>query len=38
MSKTAIGPALRPGEFVSLVALQTALAAPSIDATLPALP
>ena len=38
MSRTATRPALRPGEFVSLVALLMSLVALSIDAMLPALP
>ena len=38
MSKTSIGPALRLGEFVPLVALLMALVALAIDAILPALP
>ena len=38
MSQTAIGPALRTGEFVPLVALLMALVALAIDAVLPALP
>ncbi len=38
MSRTPIGPALRIGEFVPLVALLMALVALSIDAILPALP
>ena len=38
MSRTAIRPALRPGEFIALVALLMALVALSIDAILPALP
>ncbi len=38
MSKATIKPALRPGEFVPLVALLMALVALAIDAILPALP
>ncbi len=38
MSKATINPALRPGEFVPLVALLMALVALAIDAILPALP
>ncbi|MYA97148.1 MAG: multidrug effflux MFS transporter [Nitrospinae bacterium] len=38
MNKPSIGPALRPGEFVPLVALLMSLVALSIDAILPALP
>ncbi len=38
MSKASIKPALRPGEFVPLVALLMALVALAIDAILPALP
>ena len=38
MNKPSIGPALRPGEFVPLVALLMALVALAIDAILPALP
>ena len=38
MNRTALGPALRPGEFVPLVALLMALVALAIDAVLPALP
>ena len=38
MSRTATGPALRPAEFVSLVALLMSLVALAIDAMLPALP
>ena len=38
MSRTAAGPALRPAEFVSLVALLMSLVALAIDAMLPALP
>ena len=38
MSRTATGPALRPGEFVPLIALLMSLVALAIDAMLPALP
>ena len=38
MSRAAARPALRPGEFVSLIALLMSLVALSIDAMLPALP
>ena len=38
MSRTAVGPPLRTGEFVPLVALLMALVALAIDAVLPALP
>ena len=38
MSRTAAGPALRPAEFVSLIALLMSLVALAIDAMLPALP
>ncbi len=38
MNRTAARPALRPGEFVSLIALLMSLVALSIDAMLPALP
>ena len=38
MNRTALGPTLRPGEFVPLVGLLMALVALAIDAVLPALP
>ena len=38
MSRTATGPALRPAEFVPLIALLMSLVALAIDAMLPALP
>ena len=38
MSRAATGPALRPGEFVPLIALLMSLVALAIDAMLPALP
>ena len=38
MSRTEAKPALRPGEFISLIALLMSLVALSIDAMLPALP
>ena len=38
MSRTAAGPALRPAEFVPLIALLMSLVALAIDAMLPALP
>ena len=38
MSRTALGPVLRPGEFVPLIALLMSLVALAIDAMLPALP
>ena len=38
MSRAAAGPALRPGEFVPLIALLMSLVALAIDAMLPALP
>ena len=38
MSRTATGPALRPGEFVPLIALLMSLVALATDAMLPALP
>ena len=38
MSRTAAGPALRPAEFVCLIALLMSLVALAIDAMLPALP
>ncbi len=38
MSRTAVAPALRVGEFVPLIALLTSLVALAIDAMLPALP
>ena len=38
MSRTVGGPALRPGEFIPLIALLMSLVALSVDAMLPALP